>query len=89
MSDPVDEYRLRPMSEFFDAGLFYDYNAQIMNPLGLHVTFYLDDEDGQSVYGWHVIPLEEARALGVLPTPAQAASRVAAFHAFIGQETSP
>lgn len=86
------------MASFFEQGLFHDYNVRVLNPRGLHATFYLQDfdgqvkvegvsqPDGQCVLGWHVLPLVEARSLGVVPSPAQAAARVEAFRTFIEQE---
>lgn len=72
------------MGEFVDLGLLYMFNVTVMAPLGLMVTLYVDDEDGQTVLGWLVAPLSDV--VDVLPTESEARARVVAFREFIEQE---
>lgn len=76
LKDSVDALRIHaarfknvpdflPMSDFVDTGLLSKLNDAI-NPLGVHITMYVDDIDGRVALGWRGVAAE---GRSVNPTP--------------------
>jgi len=68
-----------PMHQYFDDGWHHNHIRPLADEHGVIIGMYLDDEDGQVVLGYRVIPVEAA-TLDQVPTPEHAeilAQRVA------------
>jgi hypothetical protein len=80
------------MSDFVEVGWLHELNRQVVNPLGWHIAFYIDDADGSTAIGWVIVPLDAADI--IQPSPAERAQRLAALanhltHLTLNKEAPP